>query len=135
MEAKKEQRLLVHGLGELISTAAFCGALAPFVLGKAHAATSFDGAWSVVVSTDSGSCDPTNRLGLDIRDGALHYAGDSGVLIRGRVANSGLVQVRVSGGNLRASGSGRLSANSGTGTWRGSNSSSSCTGRWSAERG
>jgi hypothetical protein len=58
-------------------------------IGKAHAGASFDGGWSVVVSTDSGSCVPTNRLGLDIRDGALHYAGDSGVLIRGRVANSG----------------------------------------------
>jgi hypothetical protein len=96
--------------------------------------TSFDGAWSVGITTDSGTCDPANRLSIDIRDGILQYIGDSAVLIRGRVASNGLVHVRVGSGNLRASGSGRLSAHSGTGTWRGSNSASSCTGRWSAER-
>jgi hypothetical protein len=115
----------------LIVTLAFASEIA---IGRAHAGTSFDGAWGVVVSTDSGTCDPANRLNLDIRDGTLHYAGDSSVLIRGWVANSGLLQVRVSSGNLRASGSGRLSGKSGAGTWRGSNSASSCTGSWSAER-
>jgi hypothetical protein len=103
-------------------------------ISRAHFGTSFDGVWSVVITTDHGTCDPTNRLRIDIRDGTLQYVGGSAVLIRGRVANNGLVQVRVSSGNLRASGSGRLSANSGVGTWRGSNSASSCTGRWSAER-
>jgi hypothetical protein len=68
-----------------------------------------------------------NRLSIDIRDDILQYSG-SAVLIRGRVANSGLVQVSVSRDNLRASGSGRLSGNSGTGTWRGSNSAAFCTG-------
>jgi hypothetical protein len=101
---------------------------------KARAATSFDGGWTVVISTDSGTCDSTNRLSIDIREGALQYSGDFSVLVRGRVATNGLVQVRISSGNQRASGSGRLSANSGTGTWRGSSSASSCTGRWSAER-
>jgi hypothetical protein len=102
-------------------------------IGTAHAATSFDGPWSVVITTDRGTCDPVNRLSIDIRDGILQYSG-SAVLIRGRVANSGLVHVSVSRDNLRASGSGRLSGNSGTGTWRGSNSAAFCTGRWSAER-
>jgi hypothetical protein len=115
----------------LIVTLAFANETA---IGTAHAGTSFDGAWSVVITTDRGTCDPANRLSIDIRDGILQYIGDSAVLIRGRVASNGLVQVRVGSGNLRASGSGRLSANSGTGTWRGSNSASSCTGRWSAER-
>ena len=102
--------------------------------GKAHAGTSFDGAWSVVITTDSGTCDSTNRLNVDIRNGVLQYSGNSAVLIRGRVATNGVVQVRFSSGTQGASGSGQLSANSGTGTWRGRSSASSCTGRWLAER-
>jgi len=101
---------------------------------KAYAGTSFDGGWTVVISTDSGTCDSTNRLGIDIREGALQYSGDFSVLVRGRVATNGLVHVRISSGNQTATGSGRLSANSGTGTWRGSSSAISCAGRWSAER-
>jgi hypothetical protein len=103
-------------------------------IGNAHAGSSYDGAWRVVITTDSGNCDSANRLGVDIRNGVLQYVGDSALLVRGRVANNGVVQVHFSGGNQRGTGSGRLSANSGTGIWRGSNSATSCAGRWSAER-
>jgi hypothetical protein len=123
-------RISLRGL-LLIVTLAFVNETA---IDGAQARPSFNGAGGVVITTDSGTCDPANRLSIDIRDGILQYIGDSPVLIRGRVASNGLVHVRVGSGNLRASGSGSLSANSGTGTWRGSNSASSCTGRWSAER-
>jgi hypothetical protein len=88
----------------------------------------------VVITTVNGTCDSTNSLSVDIRNGVLQYSGNSAVLIRGRVATNGIVEVRFSSGDQRASGSGRLSANSGTGTWRGRSSASSCSGRWSAER-
>jgi hypothetical protein len=51
-------------------------------IGAVHAGTSFDGAWSVVITTDRGTCDPANRLSIDIRDGILQYIGDSAVLER-----------------------------------------------------
>jgi hypothetical protein len=81
---------------------------------------------------DRGNCGPIDRLGVDIRDGALQYAGDSAVSVRGQVVGDGRVRVRLTNGNQSASGSGQLSAS--TGTWHGTGSASSCAGRWSAER-
>ena len=63
-------------------------------MGKDHAQTPFDGAWSVLITMDRGNCDPIDRLGVDIRDGALQYAGDSAVSIRGQVVGDGRVRVR-----------------------------------------
>jgi len=101
-------------------------------MGKAHAQMPFDGAWSVLITMDRGNCDPID--GVDIRDGALQYAGDSAISIRGQVVGDGRVRVRLTNGNQSASGSGHLSASSGTGTWYGTGLASSCAGRWSAER-
>ena len=103
-------------------------------ISNAHASASFDGAWSVQITMDHGNCDPINRLTVDIRDGAMQYGGDSAVSIRGQVVGDGQVRVRLTHGDHRANGSGRLSANSGTGTWHGTGVASSCAGRWSAER-
>jgi hypothetical protein len=107
-----------------------CSAL---TIGNAYANTSFDGAWSVQITMDHGNCDPINRLTVDIRDGAMQ-AGDSAVSIQGQVVGDGQVRVRLTHGDRRAHGSGRLSASSGTGTWHGTGMASSCAGRWSAER-
>jgi hypothetical protein len=62
---------------------------------------------------DRGNCDPIDRLGVDIRDGALQYAGDSAVSIRGQVVGDGRVRVRLTNGNQSASGRGQLSASTG----------------------
>jgi hypothetical protein len=102
--------------------------------GNAHADTSFDGAWSVHITIDRGNCDPIDRLSVNIRDGALQYSGDSTVSIQGQVVNGGAVRVRLSHGEHKANGSGRLSGSSGTGTWHGTGLASACAGRWSAER-
>jgi hypothetical protein len=103
-------------------------------VGDAHAGTTFDGPWSVIITTERGNCDPTIRLGVDIRDGALQYAGDSDVTIHGRVVGDGAARVSITRGSRSGSGSGRLSVNSGTGIWHGTGLASSCIGRWSAER-
>jgi hypothetical protein len=103
-------------------------------LGNASANTSFDGAWSVVVMTDRGDCEPANHLRVDIRDGALQYAGDSGVSISGQVVSNGQVRVRLENGKKSGTGYGHLSTSSGAGTWRGQGLASSCVGRWSAQR-
>jgi hypothetical protein len=96
-------------------------------MGKAHALP-FEGAWSELITMDRGNCDPIDRLGVDIRDGALQYAGDSAVSIRGPVVGDGRVRVRLANGNQSASGSGKLSASSGTGTWHGTGLASLCAG-------
>jgi hypothetical protein len=102
--------------------------------GRAYADTSFDGSWSVQITMDRGNCEPINRLTVDIRDGAMQYAGDSAVSIQGQVVNDGQVRVRLARGDHKVTGSGRLSASSGAGTWHGTGLASSCAGRWSAER-
>jgi len=102
--------------------------------GSAYANTSFDGSWSVQITMDRGNCEPINNLTVDIRDGAMQYAGDSAVSIQGQVVNDGQVRVRLARGDHKVTGSGRLSASSGAGTWHGTGLASSCAGRWSAER-
>jgi len=102
--------------------------------GSAYAETSFDGSWSVQITMDRGNCEPINRLTVDIRDRAMQYAGESAVSIQGPVVNDGQVRVRLVRGDHKVTGSGRLSASSGAGTWHGTGLASSCAGRWSAER-
>jgi hypothetical protein len=103
-------------------------------ISDAHADTSFDGAWSVQITIDRGDCNAINRLTIDIREGVLQYSGDSTVSIQGQVVNSGAIRVRLTHGDHKANGSGRLSGSSGSGTWHGTGLASACGGRWSAER-
>jgi hypothetical protein len=97
-----------------------------------QASTAFDGGWSVQIITQRGACDPNSSFGVEIRDGVVY--GSGGIPVRGRVAGNGAVSVSVSSGDRRADGSGRLSRNSGGGTWRGVGSQGACSGRWSASR-
>ena len=99
----------------------------------AHAA-SFDGNWTVLVVTESGSCDRAYRYGVNVENGAVHYRGEAGVAVSGRVENDGRVTVTIGRGEQRAQGTGRLSGASGEGTWSGTSSASQCRGRWEAER-
>ena len=101
---------------------------------RAPARTSFDGNWSVLIVTDSGSCDRGYRYGLSIRNGRVFYEGSAAVNVDGRVSPTGRVQVRVWAGSQSASGTGRLSGTYGSGNWRGAGSASSCSGSWTAER-
>jgi hypothetical protein len=108
-----------------VSLAAAAGLSSP-----ATSAPNFDGVWSVVIVTEQGTCDRAYRYPIRISRGALLNEGSSPVIINGRVAGTGQVNVTVSRGNQSASGSGRLSGARGTGTWR----SAECSGTWEAER-
>jgi len=102
-------------------------------IGEVHAASTFDGPWSVSIMTERGDCG-TASMDVIIRNGDLEYAGDPSVTIRGRVAKNGVIRVSVASNSRNANGGGRLSANAGGGTWRGAGSTGACTGRWSAQR-
>jgi hypothetical protein len=95
---------------------------------------SFNGNWTVLVVTESGSCDRAYRYGVNVENGAVRYRGEAGVAVSGRVENDGRVTVSIGRGEQRAQGTGRLSGESGSGTWSGTSSSSQCRGRWEAER-
>ncbi|HEY4406044.1 MAG TPA: hypothetical protein VGN55_15465 [Xanthobacteraceae bacterium] len=100
----------------------------------AAARNSYDGAWSVLIMTASGSCDPTYRYGVQISDGVVIYQGGGPITMQGRVTPKGAVRVIVQAGSQWADGSGRLTRNRGGGVWRGQGMSSACSGTWQAER-
>jgi hypothetical protein len=99
----------------------------------AIARTPFDGAWSVLIVTDRGTCDRAYRYPLRIADGRLYYD-DPSFSVSGGVDDAGRVRVGVSAGGQSATGYGRLSGNSGQGSWNGRSSTSQCSGHWEAER-
>jgi hypothetical protein len=112
----------------------------PFVLlttlpGATRASpASFDGAWSVVVVTDAGSCERSTRYGVRIIGGRVVYDGGSGVALSGQVNGAGRVVVSLRSSESAANGSGRLSGSAGAGRWVGVSGGSRCEGRWQAQR-
>jgi hypothetical protein len=93
----------------------------------------YDGTWSVLIVTDSGSCDRAYRYALRIADGRVSYD-DPSFTVSGHVDARGNVSVGVSAGGQSANGSGRLTGDYGDGHWSGRSSTSACSGHWEAER-
>jgi hypothetical protein len=105
----------------------------PWTAQRALARGPYDGTWSVLIVTDSGSCDRAYRYALRIADGRVFYD-DPAFNISGHVDTRGNVSVGVSAGGQYANGSGHLSGDYGDGHWSGRSSSSACSGHWEAER-
>lgn len=109
-------------------------ALLPALSGPAPAAPRYEGAWSVLVVTETGTCDRAYRYPVRVENGAVRYVGEAGIDLSGQVASNGTVKVTIRRGEQSATGSGRLSADGGSGTWSGSSPTSQCSGSWQAER-
>ena len=92
----------------------------------------FDGSWSVQIATSRGACPSDVGFAVDVRDGVVSAAGLLNV--SGNVGANGVTRVRIDAGNQSASGTGRLSGNSGSGTWQGVSAQGPCAGKWSASR-
>ena len=92
--------------------------------------SSFDGTWSVAIYTLRGDCGSV-RVAAQIIGGRV-YSKDQSYQANGAVGANGVIRVSVASGRLSASGSGRLSSNSGSGSWR--SSRGECSGSWSAAR-
>jgi hypothetical protein len=99
----------------------------------AGAQGAFNGSWSVLIVTSKGPCDRAYRYPVRVNNGRVTYGGQADFTVSGRVAANGAVRVTVSRGSQRASGSGRLSGSSGSGTWAGFGESR-CSGTWTAEK-
>ena len=92
--------------------------------------SSYDGTWSVAIYTQRGDCGSV-RVAARIVGGRV-YSKDESYQANGAVGANGVIRVSVASGRLSASGSGRLSQNSGAGSWR--SSRGECSGSWSASR-
>jgi hypothetical protein len=92
--------------------------------------SAYDGTWSVAIYTLRGDCGSV-RVAAQIVGGRV-YSKDQSYQANGVVGANGVIRVSVASGRLSASGSGRLSHNSGAGRWR--SSREECSGSWSASR-
>ena len=92
--------------------------------------SAYDGTWSVAIYTLRGDCGSV-RVAARIAGGRV-YSKDESYQANGAVGANGVIRVSVASGRLSAAGSGRLSLNSGTGSWR--SSRGECSGSWSATR-
>ena len=92
--------------------------------------SAYDGIWSVAIYTVRGDCGSV-RVAAQIVGGRV-YSKDQSYQASGAVGANGVIRVSVASGRLSASGSGRLSANSGAGRW--TSSRGECSGSWSATR-
>jgi hypothetical protein len=105
-------------------------ALAP--TGASAMPVNHDGGWAVQITTTRGTCSSGVGFSVEVRNGVVQAVG--GVDVRGNVAPNGATRVSITAGSQSANGSGRLSGNSGGGTWKGVGSQGACSGNWSATR-
>ena len=73
----------------------------------------------MLIITEKGDCDRAYRYGVNVANGQVRYTGDAAVNMAGTVAPNGAVKVSIRLGDKGANGTGRLSAQAGTGTWHG----------------
>ena len=92
--------------------------------------SAYDGTWSVAIYTLRGPCGSV-RVAVRIV-GSRVYSADQSYQANGAVGANGVVRVSVAGAGRSATGSGRLSHNSGAGRWW--SSRGECSGSWSASR-
>jgi hypothetical protein len=92
--------------------------------------SAYDGTWSVAIYTLRGDCGSV-RVAARIVGGRV-YSKDESYQSNGAVSANGVIRVSVVSGRLSASGSGRLTHNSGAGRWR--STGGECSGSWSASR-
>ena len=116
---------------KLLSCAIAAGCLVAFA-SAAQARSAYDGSWDLIFVTQRGACDATYNFSVNITNGIVTHP--NLVRFRGTVARSGAVRASVTVQDKFASGSGRLSSNSGRGTWSGYSGSARCSGYWTAQR-
>ena len=133
MKTMKRSRITPAIMAPLMGIALAAGTVVG--TGPAAARGNFDGSWTVTIATEHGACDRSGSVRVDIRDGSLMYSGGGGVDVKGHVSNSGQVQVRVATDGQNGTGTGKLSAASGGGSWHGTGTKGICSGHWSAQKG
>jgi hypothetical protein len=93
------------------------------------AAAAFDGAWNVQIASSNVACPSGTSVSIGINNGQV-ASNNAMVTASGRVAEAGAISVTLVSGTKRATGYGRLTSTSGSGTWRGA----LCSGTWTAQR-
>jgi hypothetical protein len=114
-----------------VLTFAALAAVSVSIKSDAAGRTAYDGDWDVDIVTVHGDCQQTLRYSVRIAEGKVA----SNVVtyqLDGAVTPAGEIHVKVEEKGRSASGTGKLSHNSGRGLWH--TSTNECTGHWTAER-
>lgn len=94
---------------------------------------SYDGTWTVLISTEQGPCDRTYNYAVAIEAGRIQEAAASGgTTISGRISADGSIGLGLRSGPASADASGRLRASTGSGTWK--LPMLGCSGSWTAHK-
>jgi hypothetical protein len=117
-------------LSRLLLAAVLLLACSPTNAAHRGGGSAYDGTWSVAIYKLRGDCGSV-RVAARIVGGRV-YSKDQSYQANGAVGANGVIRVSIASGRLSASGSGRLSRNSGAGNWR--SSRGECSGTWSASR-
>ena len=116
---------------KILTYASVAGCVVAFA-SAALARSAYDGSWDLVFVTQRGACDATYNFSVNITDGVVTHP--NLVKFRGYVASSGAVRASVTVHDKFASGTGKLTANSGHGSWSGHAAGERCSGYWTAQR-
>jgi hypothetical protein len=118
---------------KLVAAAALAAGLSlPVHVPAVAAPGTNNGTWSVELVTESGLCNARYTYALAIREGQVQLvSGGGGAHVSGHVGADGSVGLTVSNGSASGTGTGRLQAGNGAGTWK---VASLCSGRWTARR-
>jgi hypothetical protein len=126
-ETRKKSRDMGRFNQALIATSLAFALASPLATQAAAASASFDGTWSVHIASSSNECGNGQIVSIGISNGQVS---SSMVNASGSVAEAGNISVILASGIKKATGFGRLSGSSGSGTWRGP----LCSGTWTASR-
>jgi hypothetical protein len=96
-----------------------------------HAAT-YDGAYSVLLTTHRGNCDKVYRFPVNVSDGRVFYAGQTGAVATGKVDASGRVSATIRYGEDELRANGRITPGFGEGRW--TSPTRRCSGEWTADK-
>ena len=112
---------------------AFAASLLGFngVVAAGEKLAGYDGTWSVQLVTDSGICGSRSQA-IAVENGRVRPIGNGSATVTGQIGGNGVVRLGIHHSLAQADASGRLQANSGSGTWQASGVG--CSGRWTAQR-
>jgi hypothetical protein len=105
---------------------------APGTADAAGRAGAYNGTWTTVFATTRGNCSSGYSVPFTVSGARVSSAG--GGRVSGSVNGAGRVAVHVSVGASQANGGGRLTGNSGAGSWSGIITGDRCSGTWQATR-
>ena len=110
---------------------ALAAALGAATAQPGHAASDYDGTWSVTIVAEDGNC-PSRTVAINVVDGRVSYSGLFGAEANGAIGAGGALKVSFSHKDERVTAKGALKGRRGFGSW--ASRTRSCGGSWTARR-